>query len=159
MANQRSSLKWWKASRLALMEREPPPLLEIFNSYVRCYAGSPEGIWCHRKPGWYYNQYSPKIYQGGFTKLPPPPPLNSVNRQKRAMRCAMRKPQYIQFNISAAQITELNGRAPPKRWTPKSTVIFYSTPSQTFGPDKPTSRDGTLKGIPTRKHSTCLNKW
>ena len=124
--------------------------------------GSSEIIWRHHNSSWQYNQWTPKTDQGVLNKLRFP--LNVINKQKRAMRRAMRKPRYLQFKIFAAQLTELNNtsrfslyQAPPRRWTLKSSAIFYYTPSQTLGKDKPTSRDGTLKEGPTRRHATCLN--
>ena len=38
--------------------------------------------------------------------------LNALNKQKRAMRRAMRKPQHLQFKIFAARLTELNNYLP-----------------------------------------------
>ena len=39
-------------------------------------------------------------------------PINGINKQKRAMRREMRKPQDILFKIFAAQLTELNNNPP-----------------------------------------------
>ena len=54
-------------------------------------------------------------------------PINGINKQKRAMRRAMRKPQDILFKIFAAQLTELNNNPPlslyqalPIKWALKN---------------------------------------
>ena len=54
-------------------------------------------------------------------------PINALNKQKRAMRCAMQKPQYLLLNRFSAWLTELNNYLP---LTPGSSNTKKMDPEQ-----------------------------
>ena len=51
-----------------------------------------------------------KLIQEGL--LGYPPPINALTKQKRVMRCAMRKPQDLLFKRFSSRLTELNDYLP-----------------------------------------------
>ena len=93
------------------------------------------------------------------------PPINALNKQKRAMRRAMPKPQDLllkrfllnwrkwitTFHFSMDQAPPI--KCPLKNWTRSSFM-----PSPTREGNKSTYRDGILKEVPTRRHAICSSK-
>ena len=134
---------------------------------------SSERILSHRRSDWKHEQYTSKTNQGEFTQLLSP--LNAINKQKRAMRRAMRKPRDLQFKRFAARLTELNNYFPlllgsraAKKMDPEANHVssgsnkkegastLPSNPDQGFTSKRKRSNAGHLSNDPTGSKNTCL---